>query len=233
MAQAKEHPIIFSTPMLWAILQGRKTQTRRVIKPQPTRETGDWDRNAEDGEVVIYRGWPTRLCESNGRNKRARGELTPAALKCPYGVPGDRLWIRETWRQPYQPTKYSNGCAYLAEYGYRPDLIPYREAKAAWKWHSSSHMPRWASRLTLEVTNIRVEQLRQISEQDAIAEGYATRATFLAGKWAKAQGNAWVWVVEFRRCEQSSGQILENVDALGGDTPTTSTPNAPREERGQ
>lgn len=92
----KDQPILFSGPMVRAILDNRKTQTRRPVKPQPARIVSDWSQDAEPGERVIYRGWPHRLEESRGRNKSAAGELYPRKLKCPYGVPSDLLWVKET-----------------------------------------------------------------------------------------------------------------------------------------
>jgi len=120
-----DRPIIFSGPMVRALLEGRKTQTRRIIKPQP------------DQECVPPPGWP------------------PVRIAV-----GDSLWVRENWR-PVHSGDPSRGARYMADLS-GPDQT---------KWKPSIHMPRWASRLTLVVTGVKVERLQDISEEDAIAEG--------------------------------------------------------------
>ena len=150
---AKERPILFSGPMVRAILEGRKTQTRRIIKPQPpsylqppNREfrpihgTDLWGAFAVAGSAAAVRSQDT--------------------IKCPYGKPGDRLWVRETWgHNPEGP-----GYVYRSDGDF--DMKFHGD-----RWRPSIHMPRWASRITLEVTGVRVERLRDISEEDALAEG--------------------------------------------------------------
>jgi hypothetical protein len=133
----KERPILFSGPMIRAILDGQKTQTRRVIKP-------DW--------------W--RCLDPEDEDDRQQALRT-----CPYGQPGDRLWVRETWNADWCDHiiyRADGGSAKDAGYGTEP------------KWKPSIFMPRWASRLTLEVVDVRVERLQEIDEDDAVAEG-ATR----------------------------------------------------------
>ena len=175
-------PILFSGPMVRALLAGTKTQTRRVAKPQPF-----WV-NPGDGQ-------PNPM------------------PKCPYGVPGDTLWLRETWFQ----SEDSSMVHYRAD-----NDDPY-----VTRWRPSIHMPRWASRITLEVTGVRVERLCAISEADAAAEGvtqcgdggWHAEDTGRDGSspcWDTASGsyrllwesingpgswaaNPWVWVVSFRR----------------------------------
>ena len=174
----KERPMLFSGPMVRAILDGRKTQTRRIIKPQP--------------KFV-----PRWLDEGHWYG-----------LRCPYGEPGDRLWVRETWAAPH---KYD---------ALPPRLIPvgtnihYRstwEGPCGLRWRPSIHMPRWASRVTLEITNIRAERLHKISEKDCEAEGIpmlqgGITIGFLE-LWESINGpgswkiNPWVWVLEFARVE--------------------------------
>lgn len=149
----KERPILFSAPMVRAILEGRKTQTRRVVKPQPVSHDA-----AESGDVVFYGGVLNRVSESRGRNKAAMGLLNAKTLYCPYGVPGDRLWVRETW----SPGPRGIGFVYFAD-------CPEGQHPPAWK--PSIHMPRAACRITLEVVGVRTERLQEISEADAIAEG--------------------------------------------------------------
>lgn len=126
----KERPILFSGPMVKAILDGRKTQTRRVIKPQPSI-SGPY-------EGFLY-----------GRT---------FGYTCPYGSKGEALWVRETWR-------------YDRETDYKP--IAYRADGqiASEKWKPSIFMPRWASRITLEITDVRVERVKDISPHNALAEG--------------------------------------------------------------
>jgi hypothetical protein len=172
----KERPILFSGPMVRAILEGRKTQTRRVVKPGKDK------------------GWGIDLapCE-------IAGEVNCGDYQnCPYGVPGDRLWVRETWGYLCSDiTRNDRGIKkhtveYRADAGKvthevfndkglpRPrkrcadenyeDYINYLERW--WKrWRPSIHMPRWASRITLEIKSIRVERLQDISRDDALAEG--------------------------------------------------------------
>lgn len=147
----RERPILFSGPMVRAILAGQKTQTRRVVKPQPDMEHNGEPYWYEGG----YRAWeyrkPANVPERNSDNN----------VVCPFGQPGDRLWVRESYRVM------------------RPHGIDEVQYKADWKplphdgWKSSIHMPRWASRLTLEITDVRVERLQDITEEDALAEGIA------------------------------------------------------------
>lgn len=178
-----EKPIIFSGPMVRAILEGRKTQTRRIVK---------------DGHALAFLG----------------ADHKPV-LMCPFGQPGDRLWVRETsllCRDSNGVCPAGNGkaLAYAAD-GY--------ELEDGERWTPSIHMPRWASRISLEITGIRVERLQDISEKDARAEGVAAsrvgpcqdglfyrlhRDSFIE-LWESINGpgswdaNPWVWVIEFRR----------------------------------
>ena len=195
----KERPILFSAPMVRAILSGRKTQTRREVKR-------------------------CGLLESTG----GQG-MRPIPIACPHGRPGDRLWVRETWQ--YAPVKYCD-CPQGSEAQPCDDWIEgigcrsnrteviYREDEAtAAKWRSPIHMPRWASRITLEITDIRVERVQDISEADAMAEGveFGNITDPLTGEidrdateafevlWESIHGsgswdmNPYVWVIEFRR----------------------------------
>ena len=194
----KERPILFSGPMVRAILEGRKTQTRRVVKPQPP--TAFVTVRVEDGTQF---SWCLRNQSAFDLPESAADWLT---LRCPYGVPGDRLWVRETWGSC---TTNGTVCS-----GYRADVALRPEIEAGVdRWRPSIHMPRWASRLLLEVKAVRVERLQEISEDDAFAEGIS------GGDWlgnpvgtyrelwdsinAKRghswESNPWVWVVEFER----------------------------------
>lgn len=167
---AKERPILFSGPMVRAILEGRKTQTRRVMNPQP---------RALDGRCVQFtRGRSFANSEADGTFPRWMLQDRELSL-CPYGVPGDRLWVRETWLQwecprhdEGQPPGTRCDCddpkslRFLADHPVGTD----REIHAV-RWRPSIHMPRYACRLVLEVTDVRVERLHDISEEDARAEG--------------------------------------------------------------
>lgn len=142
-------PIIFSDPVVGALLDGRKTQTRRILKPQPFEEEGQWWIRPKN------KAWsPWSVCELN------RAALKSCHL--PY-APGDLLWAREAWaHNPDVPAAVPTAVCYRADPGHEYDGL---------RWHPSIHMPRWASRLTLEVTAVRVERLQDISEDDARAEG--------------------------------------------------------------
>lgn len=150
----KETPILFSAPMVRAILEGRKTQTRRIMKRQPTidGQTGDWLFTYSDGgqEVSPIEQWID----------------IQVKLHCPYGKVGDRLWVRETFgaHPDYNPPYNFNQFVYRAT---DPDW----ETTENWKWKPSLFMPRSASRITLEITDISAELLQDISMRDAISEG--------------------------------------------------------------
>jgi hypothetical protein len=165
----KERPILFSAPMVWAILDGHKRHTRRIITPQPQGETVYW------GCDTARKGFGFRFGENSKR------------ITCPYGEPGDRLWVRETWNiadpagddalpeDIYGPRAPFTGCAGTRQIYWRaiykagnPDRHK-KYGKALWR--PSIHMPRWASRLTLEITGVRVERLQAITDEDAKAEG--------------------------------------------------------------
>jgi hypothetical protein len=207
----KERPILFSGPMVRALLEGRKTQTRRLV-------TVPWQGGRRTLPFAPY--W----VEEDGRLLFCdeAGEYHPW-VDCthPYGVPGDRLWVRETWapvdRSPRRIHFAVDRASWLrvdTEDGYRWD---FRE-----RWGSDCvppsrlkpgiHMPRWASRITLEVTDVRVQRLQEISEDDVVAEGldlingdrrkqdaYAELWDDLNGKRAPWKSNPWVWAISFRR----------------------------------
>lgn len=224
----KELPILFNGEMILAILEGRKTQTRRVIKPQPP------DLSVEDIQVEEFN--PTVI--RNG--EEVEGDAIFGAYdiwgewgaRFPYGKPGTKLWVRETWKPTEGMDTYVR---YRADFG-REQRDHDLGGKADWEypWKPSIHMPRWASRITLEVKNVRVERVQDISEEDAEAEGinYYRNKQCTAGwgpckeppptqngvplyekKWAfkdlwnsinEKRGFGWdanplVWVVEFER----------------------------------
>ena len=213
----KERPILFSAPMVRALLDGSKTQTRRVVKPQPVydgRFAGGWKLKGKKGHEAA-------TCSSL------------IAEVCPYGQPGDRLWVREAWRTyrgndatPPRDLTTAHRIWYEADD---------RCNAAAGKLRPSMFMPRWASRITLEVTGVRVERLQDISEADSVAEGIerqedglgwkrgpissdhpntATRTAFprlaYQSLWEQINGpdsweaTPWVWAIEFKRIDQAT-----------------------------
>lgn len=197
----KERGMIFNGEMVRAIIDGRKTQTRRPIKWKQTRFTEVAER--DDGSL-----WPwAEDCERGG----------DIWFTCPFGEVGDRIWVRETWAEAGASAPDLK--LYRANY---PDHVPahYENVPPAEeiRWTPSIHMPRWASRITLEITAVRVERLNAISEEDAQAEGVqpacyeitppeaAYRVSF-GEAWRDIYGeeswaaNLWVWVIEFKRVE--------------------------------
>lgn len=216
----KERPIIFSAPMVRAILDGRKTQTRRAIRKQ-------FAADAEPAEVAATspEGW--QISGHSGLWWDDAGACIDDAVCCPYGQPGDRLWVRETWQHSNFPLgPYDESCAvfYRADYmddPHGPDGEKSSEGKYR-HWKPSIHMPRSASRILLEITAVRVERLQDISESDACAEG-ARSADLVTGRecildpksgsyrlhfsdlWEQINGagtfvaNPFVWVIEFKK----------------------------------
>lgn len=197
----KERPILFSASMVCAILEGRKTQTRRIIKEQPLL-----------GCIGTYGVGIPFVRGKNGD------------VRCPYGTPGDRLWVRETFCPIYPQDPHYNGGRpieydYAATYKHGDRLGDLLGIKK--RWTPSIHMPRSASRITLEVTGVRVEQLNEISEADAVAEGcdngksdaaistgwYERPKAAYRRLWEQINGigswneNPLVWVVEFKVLE--------------------------------
>jgi hypothetical protein len=208
-----ERPIIFSGPMVRAILDGRKTQTRRVVKPQP-----------EDfGGFGPPRWWNPAYLGGASRPENEEEYRRVAIERCPYGVPGDWLFVRESgWERPERtPQMVREGADTWARYYYDADGLSEQDAAdlKAWgfKRRPSIHMPRWASRLTLDVVSVRVERLQEIGEGDAIAEGvddekaqyYSLARGYSAAyrdlwdsinaKRAPWESSPWVWRIEFRR----------------------------------
>ncbi len=221
----KSRPIPFSAPMVQALLEGRKSQTRRMVKPQPTKDANSmgWVHSSSDrtreGRFLWLQG--------------ARSEV----IKCPFGKVGDVLWVRETLQlKCLVPTNLnsSSNLEVAAIYKTNPDKAFVWKGNAKREYIPSIHMPRWASRLTLEITAIKVERLQDISEENAIAEGVIFESNVPAtlegiplhrhyvpiGKgevisgwdaqdcygnlWESLNGkdswdaNPWVWVIEFK-----------------------------------
>ena len=206
--QVRERPILFSGPMVRAILDGSKTQTRRVVKGVPRTEDDDLVRL----ECGHYH--PT-IIDRDGFEEPGEetfGAWTPDgewATRCPYGQPGDRLWVRETWCDisGTQP-----------QFAYRAD--PYvSNGDLKGQWRPSIFMPRAACRLTLEITEVRVQRLQDMNATDAIAEGIPSRGieppciasammylhdfeqlwdSINAKRGHSWESNPWVWAVTFR-----------------------------------
>lgn len=172
----KERPILFKGEMVRAILKGKKTQTRRIMKPQPTGCPGRYPGASQD-----RRKWFDDLLD-----------------KCPYGQPGDRLWVRETFGEVLIVN--SKTSEQRTEIIYRAENENYDKFGMNGGWKPSIFMPRALSRITLEVVRICVERLQDISEQDAIAEGVGSVEEFKA-LWqrinANWDNNPWVWVISF------------------------------------
>ena len=180
----KEHPILFSAPMVRAILEGRKTQTRRVVKPG--KLYGIIKNNPEDiADCSNFSVHPPSIDAPTGFYFDLGDNVK--IMHCPYGRPGDRLWVRETW---FQKGYWHN--IQVPEGVFEGDVEWRGEKHAAyatdgdpgegWRKRPSIHMPRWASRITLEIVSVRVERLQQISEHDAIAEGIEVARIVSNGK---------------------------------------------------
>ena len=175
----KERPILMSGPLVIATMEGRKTQTRRVVNPQPIFgcDVEGLRRRFINEQDHIW------ICEVQ-RPDQDRW-MPSEYYKCPYGVPGDRLWVREAWR-PIEKRDGTDGVEYRCDGVFRPientgdaadAWLAVRRPEEQWpsrkpvKWRPSIHMPRWASRVLLEVTDIRVERVQDISVDDCFAEG--------------------------------------------------------------
>ena len=198
-----EKPVLFSGEMVRAILDGRKTQTRRVIKPQFAKTWGYGVRNQDPEYFSVH----VDIKEPNGEWRW---------LRCPYGKRGDRLWVRETWRKGI--TIDGLAVEYRADLS-RRFLDDYPDKSTDWyhlddmPWRPSIFLPRWASRITLEIVNVKVERVNEISEKDAIAEGaccaYDSDGQMCAfnNLWDSINAKrgypfdsgAWVWVISFKR----------------------------------
>ena len=197
-----EKPILFSGEMVRAILEGRKTQTRRVVNPQP------WMDATRCETYHDSRTGNTGVCFF--QNNLAIGD---ANVLSPYGHSGDLLWVRETWAQLCEADELTGDC----DVAYRADDWPEDEPGPDYikgTWRPSIFMPRWASRITLELTGIIVERVQDITDDGAIEEGVNRANTSIPGyastRFAKLwdsinakrgfpwSSNPWVWVVSFR-----------------------------------
>ena len=198
----KERPILFNGEMVRAILSGRKTQTRRIMKDQP-------EVIPPEDECGVPGYWiPCHAGKTMVRNDMMK-------IACPLGMRGDQLWVRETWAR-YNIDQDSHDMAYRAT---KPDDWP-----EGGRWRPSIHMPRWASRINLLITGVRVERLNDISQEDAKSEGCCygrgggvpdlavSPADHFPTLWESIYGikswaaNPWVWVIEFERVAPAGEQ---------------------------
>lgn len=215
----KEKPIIFTGALIHAILAGKKTQTRRVVKHA-------WPLvNPNDMRWLDANPWP-EIYTAGGVWWGAR---------CPYGVAGDRLWVRESFVLLLHKTDgvllETTNCKIIeaadpdCQFGGK--IVVYRadneidssefcdadgfsadsdccDRSQLPKWKSPIHMPRWASRITLEIITVRVDRIQSISDADVLAEGFESREALMAA-WERMHGNwganPWVWVIEFKEVE--------------------------------
>ena len=197
----KERPIIFSGPMVRAILEGRKAQTRRVVKPQRKNMVYDLSGAWVDPGGTIWGPGPYLKVPVRHVDDTFDDGIIDRVF-CPYGPVGTRLWARET--HYVERAGHDGETGFILYKASEPDMIVSR-------WRPSIHMPRWASRITLEVTDVRVERLLEINDGDAVAEGisvvssHSPRASFLS-LWDDINGrrgfpstsNPWVWIVRFQ-----------------------------------
>lgn len=196
----KERGILFSAPMVRALLDGSKTQTRRALRVQPPEDCATISTDFFHPTVIDRRGDEQPGTEMFGAYT-IDGEW---GMKCPYGPPGDRLWVRETFRGPLDDDTFGYRATHSGPFSWE-----------TYTWRPSIFMPRIASRITLEVTDVRVERLNDISRGDAMdegcpfpnmADGIDPREWYAdvwegingAGSWA---ANPWVWALTFKRID--------------------------------
>lgn len=215
----KERPILFSTPMVQAILEGRKTQTRRIVKQPDLIEMPDRFKYVGNSTEIDLPRPAIKYDERVYHNfQLTNSNACDWILPCPYGKPGDRLWVRETYSPVYCPTLPEE----FSHYAYKADNDPLHSII---KWKPSIFMPRSACRIFLDVVSVKVERLQDITDQDCfkegiiynhVLEGYNTNDAgyhFHCSRpgesfrhlWQDINGvdswhaNPWVWVVEFKR----------------------------------
>ncbi|WP_419721080.1 hypothetical protein [Pectobacterium brasiliense] len=210
----KERGMIFNAEMVRAILDGRKTQTRRIIKPQPF----DRSQYRRDHQIEIISGRAENGDEIDGLYAYTKSTGGTWDAKCPFGQPGDRLWVRETSGLQVRRDALGGTGEFRVYRASNPDAIRFTTASGKAypiKWTPSIHMPRWASRITLEITDVRVEKLKHIPRDGIIAEGYPAERAIDGGDydpflwyrdlWESLYGdgswqkNPWVWVIEFKQ----------------------------------
>ncbi|EMK7764124.1 hypothetical protein V9P78_003233 [Yersinia enterocolitica] len=225
-----EKPIFFNAEMVNAILSGRKTQTRRIMKVQPSEH---FHPQTIHGAIDFTAHWYTPgVIDKDGYLQPARKDVFGVAdedegYTCPLGAVGDQLWVRETFQGPlfdyeqmesyledsakFESPEY---CVYKADGNTAPEFVD-ADDNLHCKWRPSIHMPRWASRINLLITGVRVERLQDISDADASAEGCKISSMqsgeclsdMFARLWKSIYGdeswqaNPWVWVINFERME--------------------------------
>ncbi len=224
----KQHPILFSTPMVSALLSGQKTMTRRTRGLEKVNKNPD----GYDFQSLIHEFRGRFIFMPSDKIFPNANEIIE--VKCPYGKPGDQLWVRESFcyvmrdhaHDLLEGRKENN--QYVFKTDFNEDWMKYAKEKYGYKWKPSIHMPRIASRILLEITDVRVERLQSITKQDSIAEGieildgHSNYKNYLCGNgldysyvkearisfqslWEKINGtdswhkNPWVWVVSFKR----------------------------------
>jgi hypothetical protein len=233
-----ERPILFSGPMVRAILSGAKTQTRRPMSPQPSKFVDSVHPNHIAKHPAAYFDC---YCGEKKTEQNPRGmglhwcwwcsddRQGSDWIRCPFGVPGNTLWVRETWRTLERVSDNVDGVLFAADDAFVP-IANTEGASEQWAaardngkhgdhWRRSIHMPRWASRISLDVLSIRVERLQNISLDDVFAELGETKHEAawrhsescepfdafrelwgaINGQRASWKSNPWVWVVGFRR----------------------------------
>ncbi|WP_165667956.1 ASCH domain-containing protein [Metapseudomonas otitidis] len=215
----RERPILFAGPMVRAIINGEKTVTRRVMKPQPTSS----NRGGHSWPCQIHQTM-LHVEQELQNGEGIWGGLADSA--CPHGAPGDRLWVRETFATlsagQCEPVKPARGYGQDVRFAATDPLAACDVGVRGYPWRPSIHMPRWASRILLEITAVRVERLQDISDEQCIAEGIGMTKHAVGVKltrphdesvpkamfrelWQSINGaeswaaNPWVWVVKFRR----------------------------------
>lgn len=234
----RERPILFSSRMVQAILEGRKTMTRRPVKPQVACHGWAFELHPFAPSTLI--GTPAEGRKWGPEKKvwvveDAWKNIIAIYGDCPYGQPGDWLWVKETWR-PWNDPNLWDVVQYRADMAIiKPKITNENQGHRFHEdcestindqidglnspWKPSIHMPRWASRILLEIINVRVDRIQDIAMTDAIAEGYAYgdhpndrdghpkhnfklswNATY-PGSWDR---NDWVWVIEFKRVENEA-----------------------------
>ncbi|WP_411178240.1 hypothetical protein ACHQIY_15290 [Klebsiella pneumoniae] len=222
MTKITERGMIFNGEMVRALLDGRKTQTRRIVKgtDSAVKFCKEWNINGEEVFVVL------------GEKDHTGMNPVLGAISCPFGAVGNRIWEREAFRVRSRATdvailvyKASERNSWT-EQTHRVPVAVCNKPATPEKWTPSLHMPRWASRILLEITDVRVERLNAINEHDAQAEGVAklrggfwkhyqpgwtqhqlsARGSFVT-LWKSIYGdeswnsNPWVWVIKFKRIE--------------------------------
>lgn len=234
----KTTPLLFTSAMVRAMLEDRKTQTRRLLKPAFGKRWPIVDLSKHGESDSGYSGrfddpdsWGYAYAEDG-----ADMPLGNWLNLCPYGGPGDLIWVREAYARSFRRTANNPGCTYRADYmPYAPD----QRSPMSWRgldcslydeggrWTNSIHMFRWASRITLRLTDVRVERVNSISETDAQAEGVTPALPVADERWAAGyarlwedingagswQANPWVWALTFEVIHENVDTVLAKLKA--------------------